>query len=221
MIKTLPNGICILDNDTYLSKWVQGQGHLIMHQDVALQRNLRLIKPGDVVVDGGAALGDHTAAYLQAVGPSGYVFAFEPNKEYVHCLSRNCPGAIWYDRALWFEHAWLRMDIEEVGNIGAGFISKDGQRHVEAVALDWLDLTRCDFIKLDVEGSELEALQGAVDTIKRCRPIIQCEINPPLLKKFGHTPEDVEAWLKVRGYRTERFGTPSELGAHELMAHPL
>lgn len=217
-MKTLANGVCVLEHDSHLSKWIEEQGHLIMHQDLALQRNLALIRPGDVVVDGGAALGDHTAAYLKAVGPTGLVYAFEPNPLYVSCLVKNCPTALWYDRALWSENCWLSMHYEEIGNTGAGHICEGGKLRIEAIALDYLCLNRCNFIKLDLEGAELMALRGAVETIKRFRPLIQCEVNPPLMERLGYTEEDLVAWLKSAGYAVELFGTRSNLGACELMA---
>jgi len=221
MMKVLPNGVHVLQEDTYLSKWIGESGSLIHHPDVALQHNLGCIHAGDVVVDGGAALGDHTAGYLERVGPKGDVYAFEPNPNYYHCLVRNCPTALFYDRALWHENTWLWMDIPESGNIGAGHIAQTGKLRVEAITLDFLALDRCNFIKLDVEGAELQALRGAEKTIRRCRPIIQCEVNPPLLTMMGYSEGELQQWLEKRGYVVSYFGTPSEVGAHELIAHPI
>ncbi len=217
-MKTLHNGICVLEHDSHLSKWIEEQGHLIMHQDLALQRNLAMIRSGDVVVDGGAALGDHTAAYLDAVGPTGLVYAFEPNPLYVSCLVKNCPTSMWYDRALWFEEAWLWMQIPNIGNVGSARVGAAGNKRVEAIRLDFLCLPKCNFIKLDVEGAELMALRGAVETIKRFHPIIQCEVNPPLMDRMGYTEADLIEWLENAGYVVELFGNRSDVGACELMA---
>ena len=41
--------------------------------------------------------------------------------------------------------------------------------------LDWEKIEHVDYIKIDAEGAELMILKGAAETIKRCRPLIQCE----------------------------------------------
>jgi FkbM family methyltransferase len=59
------------------------------------------------------------------------------------------------------------------GNGEAGAITKDGSSHVAAVALDdVLHGHAVDFIKLDVEGAEIQALMGATKTIEHFRPIL-------------------------------------------------
>jgi hypothetical protein len=46
---------------------------------------------------------------------------------------------------------------------------------VPVVTIDGLDLRACQFMKLDVEGMETEALRGAAKTIRRCRPFLYVE----------------------------------------------
>ena len=61
----------------------------------------------------------------------------------------------------------------DAGNGEAGTISANGTVHIAAMALDdLLHGQSVDFIKLDVEGAEIAALQGAADVIKRCRPTL-------------------------------------------------
>tara|TARA_Y100001937_G_C7000246_1_gene276103 strand:+ start:51 stop:734 length:684 start_codon:yes stop_codon:yes gene_type:complete len=62
---------------------------------------------------------------------------------------------------------------------------------VKQIALDTLGLTRCDFIKLDIQGSEYNALLGAEQTVRLYRPIIYCETKEgydciDLLKTWGY-----------------------------------
>src|ERR1700676_3108442 len=51
---------------------------------------LPYIHPGDVVVDAGASIGDHTIAFKEAVSPDGIVIAYEPNPIAYTCLMYNC-----------------------------------------------------------------------------------------------------------------------------------
>jgi FkbM family methyltransferase len=52
-------------------------------------------------------------------------------------------------------------------------------------------ISRIDIIKIDIEGNELYALKGAVNSIKKYRPVIFCEINPELNMKAGYTAEEL------------------------------
>lgn len=63
-------------------------------------------------------------------------------------------------------------------------------------------LGRVDFIRMDVEGAELTALNGAIGIIDRDRPHLLIEIHPAMLSaRFGATAEQVLELLRSRGYR--------------------
>jgi len=64
---------------------------------------------------------------------------------------------------------------------------------VRKIALDEFTLPRLDLIKLDVEGMELEALEGAKDTIKRTHPIM-------LIEKIKADATELRQWLTAHGY---------------------
>ena len=58
-----------------------------------------------------------------------------------------------------------------------------------------------DLIKMDIEGAEPYALQGMVDTLKRCHPAIVMEVNRYCLKSFfGKDAEDIWQPLNDLGY---------------------
>jgi FkbM family methyltransferase len=71
---------------------------------------------------------------------------------------------------------------------------------VDALA-DELDLRRLDFVKCDIEGAELRMLAGAEQTLARHRPVVLLEIEDRHVRKYGHTADDVRAWLSARDYR--------------------
>ena len=62
---------------------------------------------------------------------------------------------------------------------------------VPARTLDSYNFEHVDCIKIDVEGSELLVMQGAKDTIERCRPSVQVEIVPKQCNLFGYDPQDL------------------------------
>lgn len=81
-------------------------------------------------------------------------------------------------------------------SIGSQKINPDGDQ-VHAWKIDDLGISPPDAIFLDIEGHELQALQGAEQTITKHRPIIQVEVN-----KEKHA--DVNAWLLAHGYKADK-----------------
>ncbi len=201
-MKILPNGIAVLENDSHLSKWIEEQGRLAV-DGTARTLAERFIKPGDAVVDGGASLGDHTTVYLDAAGPSGTVYAFEPNPDAFECLRHNCQNAIASPFALGQKGTGkLMRDGPGNLNFGSSFI-QTGEGEIVVVPLDFYDLSRLSFIKLDIEGMEFDALCGAVETLKRCRPVVMAEINRGCMARRGVTYEMIDSLMASLGYRME------------------
>lgn len=63
-------------------------------------------------------------------------------------------------------------------------------------------LDHVDFIRMDIEGAEQKALQGALGVIERDRPHVLIEIHPPMLAaRFGGSAEAVIELFRSRGYR--------------------
>lgn len=85
---------------------------------------------------------------------------------------------------------------------------------VDIITIDSLGLYDVDLIQLDIEGYELRALRGAVETIRRCRPVIQVELRG-FTAKYGDSDEALIAFLAELGYR-EKARVP---GADVVFVH--
>ena len=75
----------------------------------------------------------------------------------------------------------------------------DGMQTIATVSVDSLNLARLDLLKIDVEGMEIEVLQGALETIIRCHPILVIEhlkVDNAILEDF----------LRTHGYTIYRVG---------------
>lgn len=66
--------------------------------------------------------------------------------------------------------------------------------------IDSYNFQDVDAIKIDVEGSELLVIEGAKDTIDRCRPSVQVEIVPKQCSIFGYKPQDLYDFFAERDY---------------------
>jgi FkbM family methyltransferase len=211
-------GIWILSNDTHISKWVQ-QAQRLDFDTPTLEKHLKFIKPGDTVVDAGANIGDNTIAYARATAgvATGYVLAFEPNPLAFECLRRNMAGHshVQCERlGLSDEHSSGELAIGP--NAGAAYLTPG--ESIKVAPLDQWNLPRLAFMKIDVEGYEPRVLRGAVETIRRCHPVMYIEINPGALERAGFTAETVRSWLIEEGYRIEGWvdGSPQ----FDIYAYP-
>ena len=161
-------------------EWAEQELHLL-HQ---------LVQPGDTVIDAGANVGCHTLALARFVGSGGRVIAIEAQPAMYDLLATNVTlnGATWArcvfalaDRASGTTS--LALDLTApAGNYGAVTFA-NGQRRravgarlpVAVLALDDLGLDRCALIKIDVEGMELDVLQGAQRLLLECAPHLYFE----------------------------------------------
>lgn len=198
-MRILSSGIAVLDTDSHISKWVESEGRLDHDQNL-LPRVLQYLHPGDTVVDAGAFIGDHTYAYLNAVGGRGRVIAFEPQPEAFECLRYNCPQAISFNMGLGGKIAFKGV-VKSV-NAGASWLMDKGDTLV--IPLDLVGLPRLDFFKVDVEGMEVELIQGAKETIRSHKPVILAEINIATLARQGTTPTALIDLVESLGYKATK-----------------
>lgn len=185
---------------------------------------------GVVAIDGGANIGVHTLEWAMAMTGWGRVIAIEAQERIFYALAgnialNNCFNARAIHAAVSEHSGVMRMpqpDYMQASTLGSlelrggpktEFIgqaidySEAASAEVRTLALDDLSLERVDFLKLDVEGMEIEALDGARGLIERHRPIVLAEFI-----KTGVQP--LHAWLEARGYKVIQIGL-NLLGIHK------
>jgi FkbM family methyltransferase len=151
----------------------------------------QLVPSGSVVVEGGANVGAHTVGLSKLVGISGTVHAFEPQRLVFQTLCANlalngCVNVYAYHAALGARSGAVLVPAlppDRPANFGG--VGLQGVATGEPTPLrriDELDLRACRLIKLDVEGMEAEALQGAAQTVQRLRPLLYVENDRPHLQ---------------------------------------
>ena len=135
------------------------------------------IAEGDTIIDLGAFNGNSSIVLARHAGPSGHVFAFEPNPETRDMLARNL-DKVGADNVR-VVPAGVSDSAGELGFVQAGAGSRfdpSGDIRVPVVTIDDFmadqNIDRMDFLKLDIEGYEMQALRGARKTIREYRPKI-------------------------------------------------
>jgi FkbM family methyltransferase len=136
------------------------------------------------------------------------VYTFEPAADLWPMLLHNAPepnivkfqAAVGDERKL-VKVSRARRDGKRHSHEGIGYTVPDGT--VPTLRIDDLNLPVCDLVYLDIEGGELPALRGAVETLARCRPVVTVEINKSL-GFVGLKPADVIGFLDGQGYRHEQ-----------------
>lgn len=152
-----------------------------------LQFGDRFIRLGDVCIDAGANQGQYTLAFLSMVGKQGKVVAIEP-MEYACNIIAEQVVLNGFPQPEIVQAALSERPGKAVLDLSKGVVSASIKRNfggsqeleVETVSIDQLardlPLKRVDFIKLDIEGAELEGLRGAREVLAKHRPIICVEV---------------------------------------------
>jgi len=148
----------------------------------------RILHPGQTVVEVGANIGPHTLFFARQVGPTGAVLAFEPQRIVFQTLCANLAlnsltNVDCRQQAVGSAAGTIvvpPIDYRREANFGGLALGGHARgERVPLVTIDGLDLGRCDLLKLDVEGMEQAALEGATDTLARLKPVLYVENDRP------------------------------------------
>ena len=204
--------------------------------------------PRDAVVcDVGANIGWWTIPLARRLAPGGgRVIAFEPvpgNRERLTwAINANAmaphidvaPVALGdTPRELGM---WLKSAETGAASGTAALVTGDGPAHVTVPVVrldDWTrehGITRCDLMKLDIEGAELMMLRGAERFIAETKPLIFGEFEAYWLSTFGSTFLDVAAWATRMQYRIKKWDPHArtftalerpEIGIQDVLLEPI
>jgi len=162
----------MLFSGPYIGKCFELYGQY-SESEVAMMRNF--VREGDTVIDVGANIGDLTLPLARMVSERGTVYAIESNPDTFNILCANL--ALNGIRSVKPVNAFVATN-ESVDTSGGGwgkyaYVSERWATNF--IALDSLDLPTCSFIKIDVDGKELEVLRSGEMLIERHRPMLYFE----------------------------------------------
>lgn len=184
-LRWIPDNLAIpiLQGPLRGKKWMVGSsthGCWLGSYEYEKQRRFaKEVSPGAVVYDVGAHVGFYTLLASELVGPGGRVIAFEPlprNLYYLqkHLSLNNCRNVTVFEAAVLDTKRLVRF--AEGPNSSMGFVSEQGCIEVRAVTLDESfvkgEVPRPDVIKIDIEGGEYGALNGAKRLLAEFHPVV-------------------------------------------------
>jgi FkbM family methyltransferase len=146
----------------------------------------QFLENAKTILDVGSHIGLHALAFA-SLSPNAKIHAFEPQPQLFKLLQKNVAGlggsVVAHNTAIGDKasSAYLPLiPLDAATNAGASSISISPVENwvpTSVVPLDSMQFDSVEFLKLDIEGFEAQALVGAEQIIKRCRPAIYCEVN--------------------------------------------
>jgi FkbM family methyltransferase len=198
------------DEEKHLLDWMQTTNDVRdgrpTYQALKYDEALSHCRHRRVAVDIGANIG--LWSWLMA-RDFGQVEAFEPVPKFAECWAMNVQHGNLHRMALGASPGRVSMVNLTPGscgdttvNIGQGGIEVG--HDVEMRTLDSFAFCEVDLIKCDNEGFELFVMQGAVETLKRCRPVVIVEQKPGHGSAFGLSDTAAVDFLAGLGMRLQR-----------------
>lgn len=195
----------------------------LLHEPESTQAFWASLRSGAIVIDGGSNRGGYSMLASKKVGPTGRVFAFEPDPGNFMRLERavrDFPNVEPVRAAIGGEPGSGVLNLDTF-HAGHSLVHRSGTGASVVVPVTTIDafiaergLPGIDVLKLDIEGSELDALRGMRDLLRsKRRPVILCEVHPPLW------PEQLIEALAAFGYRVELLDAHLTGTVHAVPVH--
>ncbi len=191
--------------DTYIGRSMLAYGE---YSEVEWDFLSQLVPENGAVVEVGANIGTFTVPLARKVGPRGLVLAFEPQPLVFNQLAANLAlndlvSAQAINAACGADAGWTGINrIDPMREVNFGGVRFEALRNDESDVRvrverldDVVDLAAVDLLKIDVEGMELDVLEGAAELIVSRRPLIYVEAQHP-----DRSPE-LLSFLDEAGYK--------------------
>jgi len=199
-------GIWLPDGETHLTMMLDRGPELHGRGTYQLKKYraaLAMTSGRGTVIDIGAHVGLWSMLFVREFQQ---VEAFEPCAAHRQCFIQNMEDQKVGNN--WFLHAaacgaeegvvFMKTDPHSSGDSWPDPKNEEGER-ADLCQIDNLGLNGVDFIKADCEGYELFAMQGAEQTILRCKPTIIVEQKPGRAQKFGLEQTQAVTYLEGLG----------------------
>jgi FkbM family methyltransferase len=204
------NGVTLVAPAHFIKVYIQRE-----YEPMLVEWIRNHVKPGATVIDVGAHIGFLSVVLSRAVGPSGHVIALEPAQENIRYLRTNLQR----NRARNVRVEVLAADShtgKRPFNITGSTDSHGFYDHpltptmsvieVETISLDELLTSPVELIKIDVEGAELDVLEGMTQTLAAGSPDkLVVEWTPACQIRAGHRIDELPKRIRELGFTLTVF----------------
>lgn len=176
----------------------------------------KFLQKGDVHIDIGANIGFNTIIAAMLVGPTGKVYAFEPDEKNFELLKYNVElngltNVVLIQKAV-MEETKMGTLMKSKNNFGDHRVNVIQQGHyiggrVDCISLDdffetvqYDDLIKIKLIKIDTQGADVKVLQGGRNFFRKHRPHVIVEFAPAHLRAAGSSPFDIFSFIERHNY---------------------
>lgn len=184
MVDTEEYKFVVMKNDTCIADSLRSNK---LFEKFLLAILSEIVPKNKNMLDIGSNIGIWSIIFSKIINTENNIYAFEPQEKIFDCLHKNiilnnCKNIIPYNFGLSNKNDTFFMDAsyDLLDNFGAFRITDDSSKSILSIECkigDELSLDNIGFIKIDVEGHELNVLYGLKDTIQRNMPIIIIEIH--------------------------------------------
>ena len=179
-----------------------------------IREAVRAMPRGGVMFDLGANFGYYAITIATALEGDCCIYAFEPNpptmRRFRKNLELNSTRGVYPCETGLSDVPGRAFVVEQPAHSGAAYLDQavntapGAPAGIQLATLDLFfeqhNIDRLDLIKMDIEGAELRALRGGIESIRRFRPVILIELNPDTLERDGCSVRDVVVFLENLGY---------------------
>ena len=162
------------------------------------EKNLSIIKKGSFL-DIGSNIGNHTLFFFQR-GYIQFAYCFEPVQDTFQILQKNISLNNLQNKTKLFnvgvgeKQGKAQIQSYNINNTGLSQLKPCDEGEVPIIAIDDIAFEEnISFVKIDVEGFELNVIKGMLNTIKKYKPVIFIEIR-------NHFFDQIYDYLKLFGY---------------------
>ncbi|WP_242133266.1 FkbM family methyltransferase [Aestuariivivens marinum] len=189
----------------------QGMETTLLNRSLQLAQRLKPNKNDLTVLDIGANFGYLSLVWAQTIAKQGTIYAFEPNSKvfssFCKSITANAMEGIIKvkNNAVGMKNGTVELFLNSTTSnvlspLGPQSLKKPLCTTIEMVNIDTFvkaqSLSACDFIKIDVDGIELDILEGGIETLKKFKPTYVVETNNDthiinFFKLHGYTVMDM------------------------------
>jgi FkbM family methyltransferase len=195
----LIRGWYLPDGDTHFEPYISYDGYQALARNAILNLIKKSKKKPNSALDVGSHVGFWSKDFTEQFE---HVYAFEPIDQARECYIKNITKTNYtlYPYGLGSEEKKVKVYYDP-NQTGHTFVTEYGNIEINVYPLDHFEFNKVDYIKIDVEGYEIEVCKGALKLIERDKPFIHIEMKKKLMDRVGLTENTIYDFFESINYK--------------------